>query len=503
MADIKKNQLERAKEIEKEVQWDCGVHEENSMSGQEHLEECLSAMLNAYIEDDRNYIVDGATICCDQMSDKEVYIRFKSDGTTLYGEGGSVDADYIDTTKKMGGEYIIYPQIEKKNIRKLYAVQGSSQSANGLRFATVADRTCLREKKEKTGAVAEAAENGKGASIVGCGNCKIFREADVEKIVDNWDKVMEYGTCYLLIKPDREWINPHCMESVTGTHGIVCTIGTHHKTMKFSTKDGEKEGLTMMSTLLCTRGGIITFKLSGQKIYVEMEDEEIEEEIEEEDIEYRIQCLVDSITGEAVYSTEELVNLSSVEILARVIYQEQSYMGERAGQNAVMFSILNRFFKSDVLRSIRNHNHIYSVITATGQYESIMNDDQHYPNAFQPPLNDSEEWENAKRLAAILYITVEKYGHNIYDTEANITGGTKWDRETEKMTIKLDDRDESVIDIDDLETREAMIDFIENQCDIDGNKIINEIDTRGNIVTNHTSTPNHSGGKIIGGNEFY
>lgn len=82
-------------------------------------------------------------------------------------------------------------------------------------------------------------------------------------------------------------------------------------------------------------------------------------------------------------------------------------------------------------------------------------------------------------------------------------GGTKWDRETEKMTIKLDDRDESVIDIDDLETREAMIDFIENQCDIDGNKIINEIDTRGNIVTNHTSTPNHSGGKIIGGNEFY
>ena len=34
-------------------------------------------------------------------------------------------------------------------------------------------------------------------------------------------------------------------------------------------------------------------------------------------------------------------------------------------------------------------------------------------------------------------------------------------------------------------------------------KIINEIGTRGNIVTNHGTTPKHSGGKIIGGNEFY
>ena len=48
-----------------------------------------------------------------------------------------------------------------------------------------------------------------------------------------------------------------------------------------------------------------------------------------------------------------------------------------------------------------------------------------------------------------------------------------------------------------------MVEFIEEQCDIDGNKIINEIGTRGNIVINHGTKLSNPGGIIIGGNEFY
>ena len=48
----------------------------------------------------------------------------------------------------------------------------------------------------------------------------------------------------------------------------------HHRPIKFSTTEGEKEGLTMMSTLLCGKEGIITIEASGQ-IYVEPKAEDI------------------------------------------------------------------------------------------------------------------------------------------------------------------------------------------------------------------------------------
>ena len=402
----------------------------------------MGEMLNNYIEDERNYALDGAVIRCDQMSDKAVFIQFTENGSKIRLEGsvGTITSEY---TKPAGigperynpefEECVIVSHVGEENIRKLHAVSGNSQTDNGIRFATVIDRSYLREEEEKFGPKSDKCAKSKKKEI---------------KFVDARVK----NEC----AADKE----------------------HHRPIKFSTTEGEKEGLTMMSTLLCGKEGIITIEASGQ-IYIEPKAEDIEARIEE---------LTSSITGKAVTSVEEIVNLSSVEVLARVIYQEQSYEGERAGQNAVMFSIFNRLFIGNVTRSIKENNHIYSIITASGQYDSIMNDRGNYPNAYQPPSGDSAEWENAKRLAAILYIAMEEYGHNVYDSEANITGSTK-------DGIILYDRNENVVDIDDLETREAMVDFIEEQCDIDGNKIINEIGTRGNIVTNHGTTPKHSGGK--------
>ncbi len=504
---IEETRMDQAIKIQEETVsssavWDChraehdGITEENI---KEHVEECLGEMLNNYIEDERNYALDGAVIRCDQMSDKEVLIQFMGNGSKIGIKGGgkTIASEY---TKPVGigpdGEqaYTISAHVGEDKIRKLHAISGNSQTDIGIRFATVIDRSYLREEVEE-----------EQSSIVSCGNCKKIEEKDIKKIAENWDGVCKYGTCYALMQLASNWINPYCMESIAGEckgedfllpfsgfdvvgHTLeyaTCVI-EHHRPIKFSTTEGEKEGLTMMSTLLCGKEGIITIEASGQ-IYIEPKVEDIEARIEE---------LTSSITGKAVTSVEEIVNLSSVEVLARVIYQEQSYEGERAGQNAVMFSIFNRLFIGNVTRSIKENNHIYSIITASGQYDSIMNDRGNYPNAYQPPSGDSAEWENAKRLAAILYIAMEEYGHNVYDSEANITGSTK-------DGIILYDRNENVVDIDDLETREAMVDFIEEQCDIDGNKIINEIGTRGNIVTNHGTTPKHSGGKIIGGNEFY
>ena len=86
-----------------------------------------------------------------------------------------------------------------------------------------------------------------------------------------------------------EWLNPLCAESVTGNcdagnsfasnAGLIevgptrpsCSITEHHKVWEFDTQYGKQEGLTMLSTLLCTRGGVITIKVHGQ-IYLDTYD---------------------------------------------------------------------------------------------------------------------------------------------------------------------------------------------------------------------------------------
>lgn len=67
---------------------------------------------------------------------------------------------------------------------------------------------------------------------------------------------------------DAELVTPKCYHT------------SHHKTMKWNTKAGrQEEGLTMMSTLLCIRGGIITFKVSGQ-IYLDAPTEALSDQTE-------------------------------------------------------------------------------------------------------------------------------------------------------------------------------------------------------------------------------
>ena len=92
---IEETLLEQAVKIEMEAipltnAWDChrpeheGINDENI---KEHVEECLGEMLTAYIEDDRNYVLDGAVISCDQMTDKAVYVQFTEEGSRISIDG--------------------------------------------------------------------------------------------------------------------------------------------------------------------------------------------------------------------------------------------------------------------------------------------------------------------------------------------------------------------------------------------------------------------------------
>lgn len=173
MADLNEIRLKKTTEIESKTLWDCHKHDYWS---EEHIKECLSEMLSAYIDDDRNYVVDGAYLECDQMSSKPVQMYYKDGKLGIKGEGGSAE-----TVCEMPSAGVSTPCFEvnpdEPEICRFHAVN-AGQTANGLRFGVVSDRSCLRDKIEK-----ENKEDGKDvASLRSMGNCKIMREADVLEI---------------------------------------------------------------------------------------------------------------------------------------------------------------------------------------------------------------------------------------------------------------------------------------------------------------------------------
>lgn len=284
MSGMKIFQLNHAEKIQEHAKWDCGEHDEFS---QEHIEKCLNKMLSAYVDDDRNYVVDYAEIECTDMCSYEHCIRYQNGKTRLYdvikeGGGGAVERDYIPAGRKEGEIYFLGDRHELLKMRKLHALHAQDASANGIRFATVVDNICLRDVREGIKRI-DMPMDGLPitceANIVSMGNCRIMRESDIPEIEKRLEESMKYGTCYSLIKLTGEWVNPLCTEEITGNcyeedvgdEDIIrppCTEPRHHQTMKFDTKYGEQEGLTMLSTLLCNRGGVITIKVHGQ-IYLD------------------------------------------------------------------------------------------------------------------------------------------------------------------------------------------------------------------------------------------
>ena len=102
MSGMKIFQLNHAEKIQEHAKWDCGEHDEFS---QEHIEKCLNKMLSAYVDDDRNYVVNYAEIECTDMCSYEHCIRYQNGKTRFYdvikeGGGGELYRDYIQSGSK-------------------------------------------------------------------------------------------------------------------------------------------------------------------------------------------------------------------------------------------------------------------------------------------------------------------------------------------------------------------------------------------------------------------
>lgn len=268
MEDIREKQRELMFELDEELNWDSGLKEcpgVDAMAMTEmpsYVEENLKELLAKYIDDDNNYVVDGACVECDQMSKKPVQMYYDNGKLGIKGEGGSAEIEY--KRPKYGQSLPCFEvNPNEMEIRTFHAIN-SVQKACGLRFGVVSDRSCLRDKLEK--------ENGHDSkdsvSLRSLGNCKIMRSADVLEINKRKGMAEIYGTCYCLMKPDTQWVNPYCMEGLVENkeESQCCNTNEHHNTMTWSTENGLEEGLTKLSTLLCTRGGIITFSWSGQTV---------------------------------------------------------------------------------------------------------------------------------------------------------------------------------------------------------------------------------------------
>ncbi|MCH5258653.1 MAG: hypothetical protein J1F18_02810 [Lachnospiraceae bacterium] len=484
MSKINDIRLEQAIEIQKIAEWDCGEHPEILQKPvgqysdgilQEHIEQCLDEMLGMYISDERNYVVDCAEIECTEMCDNAHCIKYENGKTTLYDviKGGDEKAErnYIPSGKSQGQEVLLGKELDIDKVRRLYALHAKEADDNGIRYATVVDTTCLRNVKEGTGRRTSPIEGELSceASIVSCGNCGILKESDIGEIEKRLDESKKYGTCYSLIKPVAEWVNPLCAESVSGNCDqkvkdfmfgtklikIPCDSQDHHRVMEFDTNYGTKQGLTMLSTLLCMRGGVITIKVHGQ-IYLELS------------IEDRIQKLMDLIDGNPIEVNSsdpwgEMCGLLTVEILARVIYQEAR--GDLNGQNQVMFSIINRPFSGKNF-TYGESTSLYNILIKGG-YKSITKDNGKTLNGQRPPNdncddeNEIKAWENAKRLAAITVIALEEYGGE-YEEKEQGNGSIE-------KVIKSDGFDE---------TYNQIVEFIQQQVNYEGEPIKNEIDTK-------------------------
>ncbi len=181
-----------------------------------------------------------------------------------------------------------------------------------------------------------------------------------------------------------------------------------------------------------------------------------------------VEDLIDMIGGESIDNYDQMVQLPTVEILARMIYQENHHVGDQ--QNRIVFSVVNRIcLQGGYVHQVENQekkvNNLYGIVTSNKQYESIWNakdakekTEAGKYNAYWVPNDEnaveSEKiaWENAKRLAALLYYAVEEYGDG-EDTERG-------------KCVGKDNK---------LEVRQNIINFLENQKDSQGNAIINTV----------------------------
>ena len=402
------------------------------------LEEQEKALAQQRCLDENSYELDQVLIGLEDM--KEEYLVHRA---SLKCSNATLEEMTVIYTDDSDNEEIItsnpqnideYSRIRINEVREY--------SINGLIPAGVSD--CK-------GGMRDDRNEDQKVNIVSFGNCSLIKDGsklseliagqDAQMKIDkikNWlNKGM--GTCYCFMKLNEEWENLALAgEYMTGSmhYGGVEKVLSSKSYMKFN----GIEGINMLSMLYCSfkSGGIISAVDSGQ---IEL------------DIEDRIQQYLDLIDGKHISTLEEMLKLETVEILARLVCQENTKTGE--AQNAVVFSIVNRLFAESSFLDKNSCNNIYGIISAQNQYEAIYYNKELGPGKYAyTPEEGDPSWENAKRLAALLCIAIEDYGIPNSDTS---------------------ERTENIVENGDEKTRELVISFLENQRDDLGDPIKNYI----------------------------
>ena len=113
-----------------------------------------------------------------------------------------------------------------------------------------------------------------------------------------------------------------------------------------------------------------------------------------------------------------------------------------------------RYGNSRKREEYHSSNSIYGIISERNQYEAIYYKKLGPGKYAYTPEDGDPSWENAKRLAALLCIAIEDYGISNEDNSR---------------------RDENIVKNGDMQTRESVISFLENQVDNLGEPIRNRI----------------------------
>lgn len=189
-------------------------------------EDAVRELFVEYMLDKDEYLVDGAILCCDKATTAPILIK---------------------------GQPIVLKETDKKKMKArlettIWATDKASM-INGMEAISVKDRVTKKYREEKEDINIEPFQ---------CNCLCQVNDEEAEDILRNRSYFEEHGTCCRLIKLKNDWEN--------------MIRNTNYWTVKYRTEGGKTEtaeGVTMLSMLFCSNGGIITPLNSGQTFYMQ------------------------------------------------------------------------------------------------------------------------------------------------------------------------------------------------------------------------------------------
>lgn len=281
MSDYNEKRYEENKEKMKEELIESAIADGTI---QENDEKDIEKLYSQYGQKEEEYLVDGAILVCDRATTNVKIVKGQPIGYHLI-------KSFEDSFKT------------RLNIGE------NATEINGVRMATIKDH-----------------EMGDNIEPFSC-NCMYDPDdEEAQAIIDDLENSRKFGTCRKLMKLNNDWEN--------------VIQDTKYFSYKHEGETKDVEGITMLSMLFCSNGGIITPIESGQQVRIYYKNEEIDEDIRQ-----------------GLYSREDFNYLA-----ATVVGEANTY----EGMVAVAYEILNRCKVQG--KSVKE------VCTAAGQYTGFRSE---------------------------------------------------------------------------------------------------------------------------------